>query len=353
MNSNIFSRFSIQEKIIFAKRLSILIKAGIPILDSLKMLKRQATSPVAVRILGSVVTDVENGQLLSASLGKFRNLFGDFALNIIHVGEMTGTLQENLNYLTEELGKKQELRRKVIGALVYPAFILTATIAMGALLTIFIFPKILPVFASFDFKLPLTTRMLIFISNTMIHYGFFMAIGLAGLGVLFWLSLKNQRARFIIDHSILRIPIFGKLSQSYHLANFCRTLGLLLKSQVRIVQAVEIAGNTVQNLAYQRELKIIAENLTKGGKMSTHLELHTRLFPPIVPQMITVGEMTGNLSETLLYVAELYENEIDTLTKNLSTTLEPVLMIFMGLIVGFIAISIITPIYEITQYLHP
>src|SRR6266481_198858 len=178
MNSNIFSRFSILEKIIFAKRLSILIKAGIPILDSLKMLKRQATSPVAVRILGSVVTDVENGQLLSASLGKFRNLFGDFALNIIHVGEMTGTLQENLNYLTEELGKKQELRRKVIGALVYPAFILTATIAMGALLTIFIFPKILPVFASFDFKLPLTTRMLIFISNTMIHYGFFMAIGL-------------------------------------------------------------------------------------------------------------------------------------------------------------------------------
>jgi len=109
------------------------------------------------------------------------------------------------------------------------------------------------------------------------------------------------------DRAVLRIPIFGTLSQSYHLANFCRTLGLLLKSQVRIVQAVDIAGNTLNNLAYRKEIKIISENLTKGGKMSTHLELHAKLFPPIVPQMITVGEMTGNLSERCSIVAELYE----------------------------------------------
>ncbi len=351
--NKLFFRLSTQDKVLFAKRLAILVKAGIPILDGLQMLKKQATSKTAKEVWGQVVADVENGQFLSTSLGRYKKVFGEFAVNIIQIGEMSGTLQENLNYLAEELTKKQELKRKMVGALVYPIFIMVATLAISALLTIFIFPKILPVFASFKFELPLSTRALIFVSNIFVHYGIYIFLAVIAAIVGFFAALRNERFHFMVDRFVLRIPVFGRITQSYHMANFCRTLGLLLKSQIMIVQATTITANTLSNLAYKKELLDLAGKVTKGEKISTHLAENPKLFPPMVSQMIMVGETTGNLSETLLYVSELYEHEIDMLTKNLSTTLEPVLMIVMGAIVGFIAISIITPIYEITQHLNP
>lgn len=337
----------------FAKRLSILVKAGVPILDGLKMLKSQPGSRTASKIYTQIASDVERGQFLASSLKSYHKIFGDFAVNVIQVGEMSGTLEENLNYLAEELKKKQELKRKVVGALVYPAIVVFATIALSTMLTVFIFPKILPVFQSFKFDLPWTTKALIFISSIFLHYGIFILLGLIALVALFIFLHRMPGFRIVIDGLILRIPLFGRIAQSYHMANFCRTLGLLLKSQILVVEATRITGNTMTNLVYRREFAMISENVLKGEKISTHLNKNTRLFPPLLSQMVAVGETTGNLSDTLLFVAELYENEVDMLTKNLSTTLEPVLMIVMGMVVGFIAVSIITPIYEVTQYIHP
>ncbi|MDO8537231.1 MAG: type II secretion system F family protein, partial [bacterium] len=259
--NKLFLRLSNQDKILFAKRLAILVKAGVPILDSLRMLKKQATSSSAIKILESVSADVENGQSLFISLGRFKNVFGDFALNIIQVGELSGTLQENLHYLAEELDKKQELKRKVVGALVYPVIIMGATIGISALLTVFIFPKILPVFASFKFELPVTTRILIFISTILINYGIFILLGLVAAAVIFWALFKKINAfRFAVDSLVLRIPVFGRIAKSYHMTNFCRTLGLLLKSQLMIVQATTVTANTINNSAYKKEILIIAEN---------------------------------------------------------------------------------------------
>ncbi len=352
--NKLFFRFSNQDKILFAKRLSILVRAGVPLLECLRILRKQAATASSIHIFEQVVTDVESGKYLSASLTKFKSIFGEFAINIINVGELSGTLQGNLIYLAEELRKKQELRRKVLSALVYPIFIVVATIAISTLLTVFIFPKILPIFESFKFELPFTTKALIFVSSTLIHYGIYMALAAILLGVTIGiLYKKTRRIRLAMDYAILKIPIFGTLSQSYQLTNMCRTLALLLKSQIPIVQATTITANTLHNTVYRNELREIAENVKKGEKISTNLEKKPKLFPPLISQMVIIGETTGNLDDTLLYVAELYENEIDTVTKNLSTTLEPVLMIVMGIIVGFIAVSIITPIYEITQYLNP
>ena len=137
------------------------------------------------------------------------------------------------------------------------------------------------------------------------------------------------------------------------MTNFCRTLGLLLKSQILLVEATRITGDSIKNLVYQREIALISENVLRGEKISTGLALKSKIFPPLLSQMVAVGETTGNLSDTLLFVADIYENEVDMLTKNLSTMLEPVLMIVMGTIVGFIAVSIISPIYEVTQHIHP
>ena len=337
----------------FAKRLSILVKAGNPLLESLRMLRSQPGSRSAAKIYSQIVEDVERGQFLSSSMATHKHIFGDFAVNVIRVGEMSGTLEENLNYLAEELKKKQELRRKVIGALVYPAIVIAATIALSIVLTVFIFPKILPIFDSFKFELPFTTKALIVISAFFINYGVYLAGALIALAIASIFLYRLHGFRMVVDRSLLRIPLFGRIAQGYYMANFCRTLGLLLKSQILVVEATRIAGNTLNNLVYRRESEIISRNVTRGEKISTHLAKNTSLFPPILCQMVAVGESSGNLSETLIFVSDLYENEVDMLTKNLSTMLEPVLMIVMGAIVGFIAVSIITPIYELTQHINP
>ncbi|MBI4050594.1 MAG: type II secretion system F family protein [Candidatus Doudnabacteria bacterium] len=351
--NKLFLSLSIQDKILFAKRLSILIKAGVPLLECLQMMHKQASTRSTRKILEVLKADVESGQYLSASMTKFKKIFGDFAVNIIRVGEVSGTLYENLHYLAEELKKKQALRRKVVNALVYPIFIIIATFGITGLLTIYVFPKVLPIFSSLNFPLPWTTKVLIFISNLFLHYGFWILGGLVGLVAVFFFLMRNKKFKLFFDRTILRIPLVGRISQGYNMANLCRTFGLLLKSDVMIVEAAKITANSLNNLAYRKELHAIGENITKGETVSAHMHRKSKLFPAILSQMVTVGESTGNLSDTLIYLSDLYESEVDDLTKNLSSVLEPALMAFMGIIVGFIAISIITPIYEVTQYLKP
>jgi len=195
--------------------------------------------------------------------------------------------------------------------------------------------------------------MLIAVSGFFVSFGVYLLFGCIAAVVLFYFGLRNRRFRHLIDGLILKIPIFGRLVQSYHVANFCRTLGLLLKSQVLVVEATRIAGRMTNNLVYKKKIEEVSHNVTRGEMISVHLARNKHLFPPICTQMISVGEATGGLSDTLLFVSELYENEVDMLTKNLSTMLEPALMIVMGTVVGFIAVSIITPIYELTQHINP
>ena len=339
--SSLFLRFSIQEQVMFAKRLSILVKAGVPILEALNILARSARTRSQRAMFQALVRDVENGQFLSKSMLEYEKIFGNFAINIIRVGEVSGTLHENLNYLAEELKKKQVLRRKVVGAMVYPIFIVFATLGIAGMLTIYVFPKILPIFNSLSFELPFTTRALIAVSNFLIQNGWWVLGGLVGVTVGFVLSLSFAPVRLLVDRLFLKVPIFGSISTSYHMANLSRTLGLLLKSEVMIVEAAAITASTLNNLVYRRELMQISENLKKGEKISKRLLAREHLFPPMLTQMVTVGETTGNLSETLLYLSDIYEHEVDEATKNLTSLIEPVLMIFMGVIVGLAAGTII------------
>ena len=344
---------SVREKVLFAKRLAFLIHSGTPILSALRVLQKQSRSPGKSRILGQVMEDVSNGQYLSTSLGKFPNIFDPFAINLIRIGEESGTLNENLVYLAEEMNKKQELRRKVIGAMVYPIFIIIATLGVAGLLTIYIFPKILPVFASLSAKLPITTRILIWVNSFLLNYGLYLVLGLVALIIGVMLLLRLEKVKYWTHRSVLRLPLIGALSQNYQMANMCRTLGVLLKSDVRIVKAFNITAQTTSNLVYKKELYQVAESVSCGDKITACMENKPKLFPHIMTHSIDIGETTGKLDETLDYLSEMYGADVEDMTKNLSTAIEPVLMTFMGLLVGFIAISIITPIYEITQYLKP
>jgi len=349
----LFFRLSLQDQMLFAKRLAILLKAGVPILGALNMMKKQTTSKASLHVVDDLAKGVESGQYLHVRLDRFRKFFGDFAVNIIKVGEISGTLHDNLGYLADELKKKRELRRKVVSALVYPIFIVVATLGITVLLTVYVFPKILPILTTFNTQLPISTRILIFISSLFIHWGWLIALILIVLIGTFILALRRPGFSLFIDRLILRIPVLGRLLQSYYMANFCRTLGVLLQSDVRIVEAVNITASTSTSEVYKKSIGELAAIITKGGKISAHLEKQGKIYPPMVSQMITVGESTGKLSDSLMYLAEIYESEVDELTKNLSTSIEPLLMIFMGLLVGFIAISIITPIYSFTQNLNP
>ncbi len=351
--SFIFSpRLSLKDQALFAKRLSLLTKAGVPILESLNILARQNTGAVK-NMFQHMAKDVANGQFLSKSMSRHRRVFGDFAISIIRVGETSGTLSENLKYLSEEITKKKELRDKVIGALIYPVILLTAAVSLAALLTLYLFPKLMPIFQSLRVNLPASTKMLIWLSHFLSQYGFLIIVGLIAAFILLIIGLKFKSVRFLFDRIILKIPVLGDVLRHYHLANISRTLGLLLKGQVRVTEAATIAAETSTNLIYRNALEHLRTAITQGSNIAKHLEKHPALFPPMLSSMVAIGETTGNLSETLIFLAEIYEHELNEKTKRFATIIEPTMMVSMGLLVGFIAISIITPIYEVTQYLQP
>jgi len=348
--NNIFSKISLQDQIIFAKHLAIMLQAGMPILDSLTMLKKQqAKSKTLFKVLNQLITDVDRGQFLSTSLDQYRQIFGNLFINVVRVGEASGTLPENLNYIVEELQKRQALSRKIKGAMVYPMIVLMAVFAIVGILIFVVFPKILPLFKTLRIKLPFATRLLLssytFISQNWV----FIILGVFVVFVGSWLLLKNKTVKFYYDSILLKLPFIGKIVTNVNMANLTRTLSLLLKSGIKIVDALETTANSLSNLVYQKELKKVATEITGGGQISQYLIKRPDLFPVILSQMIEVGENTGNLTQTLLYLNNFYETEVDEITKNLSTILEPMLLIIMGVIVGFVAIAIITPIYSITQ----
>ncbi len=353
MRKQSFSKFSIKEQTYFIKRLSFLIKAGIPVVDSLQMIREQNRSKKHSKILDIIIDDVSNGQRLSTSLSKFRNVFGDFSINIIGFGEATGILSENLEYLANELQKRQALKKKIVGAFIYPAVVTLATFGIVIFLMTYLFPKIMPIFSSLHLQLPLSTRIVIFLSNFIKHNGITLIVGTILLIIGFIVALrKSPGFHFYFNKYTLKIPVIGEVVKQYNLANSLRTIGLLLKSGITLSEALPITAKTTSNLVYKKEFENLGKIVDKGARISVYLDESRNLFPDVISQIISAGERSGNLSNSLIYLSEMYEAEVEDFTKNISNIIEPVLMIFMGIMVGFIAISIITPIYSITQNLQ-
>ncbi len=347
------AKFSIKKQTFFAKRLSFLIKAGVPMMESIHVIKQQTKSKSEIQIFNKVIADIANGQTLATSLAKFKGVFGNFAINIIKAGESSGMLTVNLNYLADELKKKEVLRKKIMGALLYPIVVTVATFGITGFLAVYIFPKILPIFQGLNAKLPASTRAIIWLTNTFSKDGIWIFLTIALVVTAIIVSIKYVlKLRFIFDGIILRLPLFGKIAKSYNLTNSTRTLGLLLKSGISVNEAIHITADTTENVQYKKAFGDISRHIMKGRNISEILDQSPALFPPMLGHMVAIGEKSGNLSNTLIYLSEFYENEFDDLTKNLSSAIEPVLMVIMGLMVGFIAISVITPIYEITNNLH-
>ena len=271
---------------------------------------------------------------------------------MVRVGELSGNLSKNLTYLAEELGKKQALRRKIISALVYPAFITVASVSLVVLLVVYIFPKIMPIFFSLNAELPFTTRSLLWFSTFLQHWGLGVLVGGIILAILFFVAYRFfANLRFLVALMMLKLPVIGRLIQNYNMTDFCRTFSLLLKSGFTVSQSAEILADSNNNPLYKREYKNLGDHIIKGKRIAAHLEKSPKLFPDMVTHMVSIGETSGDLSGTMFYLSEYYEAEVDEQIKNLSSSIEPILMILMGVVVGFVAVSVITPIYQITQSL--
>lgn len=304
-------------------------------------------------LLETVETDIANGKTLSQSLARFPNIFSEFAIHIIESGEESGMLRENLEHLALELRKKSALQQKIIQAFVYPVIVSLAVIGMTVFLMTYLFPKIIPVFASLRMALPFSTRLLVAVSKNASEYGLIALLIFITLIVGYVVAQrKSDRFRLSIHRTSLRLPVIGSAIRSYNMANLTRTLGILVQSGGTLATALPVAVKTSANRAYRIALTGVTEKVSRGATLSSCIQDTEHLFPTTIVQVVAVGEKSGNLGQSLMYLSELCEDEVDSFTKNLSTLIEPLLMIIMGLIVGFIAVSIITPIYGITQNLH-
>lgn len=344
-----FERLSVQERINFARHLAIVVKAGLPVIEGLRVIRTQITSRVLKEVVDRMISDVERGQSLADSLEYHRHVFGDFFINIIRVGETSGTLAQNLFYLAEELHKVKELQSKVRSAMVYPIIILVATLAITVFLTFVVFPKILPVFSGLNVELPPTTKFLIGVVDFSRDYGWQAVGGIVIIIIAFRFFLKVRVVKYILDRIILTLPVVSALVINVNMANFARVLRLLLQSGIKIVEAVIITSNTFDNLVYRQVLSYANERVKKGEQLADYLIENKKFFPLLFSGMVKIGENTGNLEENLGYLSEYYTEETDSRIRNLTSLLEPVLLLLMGLLVGFVAISIIMPIYTISS----
>jgi len=358
MNNNVpdlfFARFSTKEQMLFVKRLAFLLQAEVPIVESLHVLRAQTTSKGKAKILDRIVQDVSSGQFLSTSLEKQGRAFNTFVVHLVRVGEHSGTLGSSLFYLAEELKKKQALKTKVIGALLYPACIAAGTVVVTVLLIVYIFPKILPIFVGLHITLPLSTRVLVEISHVMSVYGFWLLCGIVGIGVCFFFAQqKSEKFRWYVATSVLYIPLVRTLLQSYNVSNFCRILSVLLKSGMQLSEALVVTASVTKNGIYKRMCVDVSRSVLEGESVSQGLLRYSHIFPDIARNLVAIGERTGTLAVSLSYVCDMYEQEVDEQTKQFASAVEPVVMVIMGLVVGFVAVAIITPMYEITSRLTP
>jgi len=342
-----FGRINISQKIIFTKHLAVMLKSGLTITEALDIIYDQAKGRFR-KIIEIIKDSVQSGNSFSASLGKFPKVFSSVLINSIYVGESSGTLDENLETVAANLTKDRELISKMKNAMFYPMIILFLAFGLGMVMMFLVLPRIMPLFEGLGLDLPITTRMLIWFSKVISAHGGKIILGIIFFTFFFSWFFKQKFTHPATHFLILKIPIIGDISRNKNLALFCNTLGTLLKSGLNIDKALDIVKNAAPNYYYMKSLEVVGSKTGRGMKMSDILENYKNLFPSLATNMIKVGEKSGRLEETLFYLGDYYEGEVDNSVKKFSTAIEPILLVFIGLLVGGLAMSIITPIYQLT-----
>lgn len=335
------------EIITFVHLLTVMVKAGLSLSKSLDALSRQTTNANFAKIISTVNIDVAKGDSFADALAKHPEVFDDLFVNMVRVGELSGTLDTILELSAEQMRKDYDLQSRVKGAMMYPAVILLVMLGVGVVVMVYIIPKLTAIFTSMGVKLPLSTQILIGVSNALTQHGLVILIAFLILGYFLRMFLKTLTGIKMFDKLILKLPVFGDISRKMNIARFARTTSSLIKGGVSISTALKTVSKTLSNYYYKESISIAADKIEKGDTLKDILEQKQDLYSPLMLQMVEVGEETGSLDTILMDLAEFYEGEINETTKNLSTIIEPILMVVMGIAVGFFAISMIQPMYSI------
>ena len=344
-----FGGVSLKEKMFFTRNLQVMISAGLPLPRALETLTIQSKSKKFKKVLSDIKEDIIKGKSLSDALFPHPNIFSELFQNMVKVGEEAGTLEEVLKILANQMEKENELKSKIMGAMIYPAVIICALIGIGILMLVMVVPKLAEVFKELQVELPLTTKLVIALGTFFVEKWYLVILILFSLIFIFSQIPKTKKGKMILDTFLLKVPIISPIIRETNSATAVRTLSSLIASGVPLVRSLEIVSGTLGNIHFKTAVIEAAEKVKKGEKLSEALKPHQNIYPPIVVQMIAVGEETGETSNVLAKLADFFEEEVGRATQNLASVIEPVIMLIVGAAIGFFAISMVQPIYSMLQ----
>ncbi|MEI6042094.1 MAG: type II secretion system F family protein [bacterium] len=344
---SLFSSIKNIDKINFARNTSNMLEAGLPLSRALSVSEKQTPNTKLKEIFRNLNVSISGGKTFNEALSEYPKIFPSIFVSMVKSGEESGNLSQSLKDVSIQMEKTYLLQKKIKGAMMYPAIIFMVMIIVGFMMMIYVVPRLTKTFKDLKTELPGSTKFIIAVSDFLSTNIILSFVGLVVFFMGTYYFFKTSLGKKVLDDAVLRIPVISQIVIESNSARTARTLSSLLSAGVDMITAVKITGEVLQNSNYKRALKKLEIVVTKGEPMSVVFEEEGKIFPAFVTEMISVGEETGKLSTMLIGVATFYENEVDQKTKDLSTIIEPVLMVFIGAAVGFFAISMITPMYSV------
>lgn len=342
-----FRGVKIGEKTIFASQLAVMVSAGLPIADALEIMRGQTQSGRMREVMNGMLNDIQGGSSLAKSMAKYPDVFNNVTVSLVEAGEASGKLDVLLDQLAKNTEKERDFQSKTRGALIYPAVIGVAMVAVLIVMMIFVVPELTVLYEEIGKELPLPTRIVIGISKLLLGgwWAILVLFGLIGFGLFRY--LQTEKGKYQIARLTFNFPIFGKLNKESEVARFARTLGLLVGAGVPITQSLEIVASAMGNILYRDALLKAVKQVEKGVPLSVPIRNDPN-FDPLVTQMIALGEETGKLDEMMSKLAGFFESQAEQSVKNLSAAIEPVILVILGVMVGGLILAIIAPIYNLT-----
>lgn len=337
-------KVSLKDKIIFTEQLSVMIKSGLGLVSALKSLRSETNSRELGRVLDQVVVDVEGGQKFSSSLAKFPHVFDQIYVSIVESGEQSGKLENSLKRLAKQLDKSYDLVAKVRGALIYPAIVLIALVGVSVFVLVFILPKLKDIFIDSGVQMPMITQIIMGLGDSLTKSWYYYVVAIVVLVIGLIILGRTKSGRRIGDLLKLKIPVFGSLFKKAYMANFTRTFASLAASGLPVMEIFETVKTVIPNSLYRDDIESVAKKVENGIQISKALH-ESKLFPSMVGQLALVGEKSGRMDEVFDTLADYYEREVENITKNLSSLIEPVMMIFLGAGIGLLIVAVLQPIY--------
>ncbi len=344
--SKYFDKVNNKELVVFFRQLSILIEARVPIVFSLKTIQEQTANVYFANIIKEIVTEIEDGMSFSSAMEKHQDVFSNFSVYILRAGEASGNLKKSIDYITKNLERNYELSSRIKSALIYPMIVMIVFFIIGFLLVSFIIPKLTLIIKELSANVPWYTQLVIRLGDFMSKYWWIVGvliIGFVGL-ILYYLKTKDGKREW--DHIKIKLPIVGVIYRYVYITRLAENLAVLLEGGIPIIRALAIVGDLVDNDVYRDILLKASKEIKKGGNMSIIFQ-REEVIPPMVSRMIAIGEESGQIDSVLNHIAKFYDQETEIMARNLASLLEPVLMVGIGVSVGFIAFSILMPIYNI------